>query len=52
MANVHAETKIKRKRNAGGTVAIVTEPEDKRYRIFFFKGDRKHDHSSVPFGYK
>jgi hypothetical protein len=51
VANVHTESKIKRKRNAGGTAAIVTQPEDKRYRIFF-KGHRKHDHSSVPFGYK
>ena len=34
-----------------GTVALVTEPEDKMYRIFF-KRRWLHDHSSVPFGYK
>jgi hypothetical protein len=31
--NVHTEKKIERKRKAGGTVSIVTEPEDKLYRI-------------------
>ena len=51
IVNVHTEHKIKRKRLAGGTVDIVTEPENKRYRIFFFKRWRMHDHSSVPFGY-
>jgi len=30
---VHTEKKIKRKRNGGGTMAIVTEPEDNMYRI-------------------
>ena len=34
---VHTERKIKRKRKGGGTVAIVTEPEDKTYRISFLK---------------
>ena len=34
---VHTEKKIKCKRNGGDTVAIVTEPEDKMYRISFFK---------------
>jgi len=32
---VHTEKKIKRKRKGGGTVAIVTEPEDKLYSISF-----------------
>ena len=50
IVNVHTEHKIKRKRRAGGTVAIVAEPENKRYRISF-KKRRMHDHSSVPFGY-
>jgi len=43
--------KIKRKKRAGGTVALVTEPEYKRYRISFFKRRRMHDNSSVNFGY-
>ena len=47
---VHTE-KIKRKRK-GGTVAIVTEPEDKTYRISFFKRRSLADNSSVPFEYK
>ena len=50
-ATVHTEKKIKRK-GKGGTVAIVTEPEDKTYRISFFKRRRLADNSSVPFGYK
>jgi len=49
---VHTEKKVKRKRNGGGTVAIVTESEDKMYRISFFKRRRLGDNSSVPFGYK
>jgi len=49
---VHTEKKIKRKRNGGGTVAIVTEPEDKLYRISFLKRRGLGDNSSVAFGYK
>ena len=48
---VHAERKIKRKRGNGGRVQIVTEPEDKTYRVSFFKRRRLHN-TSVPFGYK
>ena len=48
---VHTEKKIERKRE-GGTVAIVTETEDKTYRIAFFKRRSLADNSSVPFGYK
>jgi hypothetical protein len=33
---VHSENKIKRKR-AGGIINIVTEPEDKMYRVSFFQ---------------
>ena len=44
--NVHTEHKIKRKRMAGGVVDLVTEPENKRYRISF-KRRRMPDHSSV-----
>jgi len=50
--SVHTKKKMKRKRNGGDTVAIVTEPEDKMYRISFFKRRRLGDNSSVPFGYK
>ena len=50
---VHTEMKIKRKRKAEvGVVSIITEPEDKLYRISFFKRRRLHDNTSVPFGYK
>jgi hypothetical protein len=49
---VHTEHKIKRKRKSGGMVSIITEPEDKIYRISFFKRRRLHDETSVPFGYK
>jgi len=49
---VHTEEKIKRKRKGGGTVAIVTKPEDKTYRISFYKRRRLAENSSVPFGYK
>jgi hypothetical protein len=51
---VHTEKKIERKRigGGGGTVAIVTDPEDKMYRISFFKRWRLDDNTSVPFGYK
>ena len=44
---VHTEKKIKRKRNGGGTVAIVIEPEDKMYRISFFQRRRLGDNSTV-----
>jgi len=49
---VYTEKKIKRKRMGGGTVAFVTEPEDKTYRISFLKRRRLADNSSVPFGYR
>jgi len=43
---VNVERKIKRKRNGGGgTVSIVTEPEDKLYRITFFKRRRLAENS-------
>jgi len=48
---VHMDKKIKRKRK-GVTVVLLTEPEDKMYRISFFKRRRLGDNSSVPFGYK
>jgi hypothetical protein len=49
---VYKAKKIKRKRTGGGVVSIITKPEDKIYRISFFKRRRLHDETSVPFGYK
>jgi phosphoribosylamine-glycine ligase len=48
---VHTDKKIKRKHKGGGGVSIVTEPEDKMYRISFLKRRRLSDNNSVPFGY-
>jgi len=49
---VHTEHKIKRKRNLReGLVSIITEPEDKTYKVSFFKRRRLLDNTSVPFGY-
>ena len=47
---VHSERMIKVKR-AGWRIYIVTEPEDKMYRVSFFKRRRLGDNTSVPFGY-
>ena len=47
---VHTSRKIKRKRD-DGRVRIVTEPEDKTYRVSFLKRRRLQDNTSVPFGY-
>jgi len=53
VVNVNTENKIKRKKKwGGGTVSIVTEPEDKLYRISFFKRRRLDENTSVPFRYK
>ena len=49
---VHTEHKIKRERKRGAIVSIITDPEDKTYRISFFKRLRLSDDTSVPFGYK
>jgi hypothetical protein len=48
---VHTDKKIKRKKRGAG-VAIVTEPEDKSYRVCFQKRRRLNDNTSVPFWYK
>ena len=48
---VHTERKIKRKRGIGGRVQIVTETENKTYRVLFFKRRRLHNNTSVPFRY-
>jgi hypothetical protein len=47
---VHTDYKIKTKRQ-GGVFHIVTEPEDKIYRVSFFKRRRLADNTSVPFCY-
>ena len=48
---VHTEREIKRKRENGSRVQIVTKPEDKTYRVSFLKRRQLHDNTSVPFGY-
>jgi hypothetical protein len=53
VVTVHTDNKIKRKRKGqGGGVSILTEPEDKIYRISFLKRRRLSDNTSVPIGYK
>ena len=52
VVTVHTEHKVQRKRKRGGIVPIITEPEDKMYRISFFKRKRLSDDTSIPFGYK
>ena len=51
IVNVHTENKIKLTRKLGDAVSIITEPEDKKYRVLFFKRRCLND-DSVPFGYK
>ena len=51
VVTVHTEHKIKRNRKLEGAVSIITEPEDKKYRISFLKTRRLKDNNSVPFGY-
>jgi hypothetical protein len=53
VVNVHTGKKIKRKRKGGGrTVSIVTEAEDKIYRITRFKrrrlGDSRYGSPPLP----
>jgi hypothetical protein len=48
---VHTDKKIKRKK-CGEGVLIVTEPEDKIYRVCFQNRRRLNDNTSVPFRYK
>jgi hypothetical protein len=47
---VHTKHKMKRKKGKGG-VNIVSEPEDKTYRVSFLKRRRLNDNTSLPFGY-
>jgi len=47
---VHTPNNIKRKRGRGG-VSIISQPEEKTYRVSFLKRRRLNDNSYVPFGY-
>ena len=47
---VRTKNKIKRKRDRGG-VSIISQPEEKTYRVSFLKRRRLNDNTSVPFGY-
>ena len=47
---VRTENKIKRK-NMDGGVHLISEPEDKTYRVSFLKRRRRNDNTSLPFGY-
>jgi hypothetical protein len=47
---VHTKNKIKRKRCDGG-VNIISQPEEKTYRVSFLKRRRLNDNTSLPFGY-
>jgi hypothetical protein len=57
---VRTERKIKRKKRKGdgngpsgaGVAIIVSEPEEKIYRVSFHKRKRLDDFDSVPFGYR
>ena len=51
VVTVHTDKKIKRKRGKDGRVQILSEAEDKIYRVSFFKRRRLHDNNSVPFVY-
>ena len=49
---VHTEHKIKRKTNLReGVVSIITETEDKKYKVSLLKRRRLLDNTSVPFVY-
>jgi len=47
---VRSVKKIKRKRDDEG-VHVVTEPEEKIYRVSFLKRRRLSNNSSLPFGF-
>jgi len=51
VVTVHTDKKIKLKRQKVGRVQILSEAEDKIYRVSFFKRRQLHDNNSVPFGY-
>jgi len=47
---VRTKNKIKRKKSKGG-VNIISEPENKTYKVLFLKLRRLNDNTSLPFGY-
>ena len=47
---VRTENKIKRKKIGGG-VHLISEREDKTYRVSFLKRRCLNDNTSLPFGY-
>ena len=53
IVTVHTARKIKRKRckDDDARIRIVTEPDNKTYRVSFLKRRRLQDNTSVPFGY-
>ena len=49
---VNTSKKVKRERDEGACVSIVTDPEDKIYTISFSKRRRRSDNTSVPLWHK
>jgi hypothetical protein len=47
---VRTENKIKHKKSNGG-INLISEPQDKTYRVSFLKRRRLNDNTSLPFGY-
>jgi len=47
---VRTKNKIKRKRDRGG-VSIISQPEEKTYKVSFLKRRHLNDNTSVPFWY-
>jgi len=47
---VRTKNKIKRKKSKR-RVNIISEPDDKTYRVSFLKPTRLNDNTSLPFGY-
>jgi len=47
---VRTKNKIKSK-NCNGGVNLISEPEDKTYRVSFLKRRHPNDNTSLPFGY-
>jgi hypothetical protein len=43
--------RLKLSERAGGRIDIISEPEDKMYRVSYFKRRRLVDNTSIPFGY-
>jgi hypothetical protein len=47
---LRTQNKIKRKRGSGG-VSIISQPEEKTYKVSFLKRRRLNDNTSLSFGY-